>query len=187
MIFGGSQISQLLKLCVFLFEHPSLYITTIQGDNKMKNTFKGSSRLHLALNTNQLKESIKFYEALFNIKPIKIKSGYVKFEVEEPQINLTLNETHEVLGNQLNHLGIEVKSPESVEDQLLRLKKLGLETSYEKNTSCCYADQDKVWVTDPNGNAWETFFVLSDSDHRSDPTSDSECCIANKDTVNSCC
>ena len=153
----------------------------------MKKTFKGSSRLHLALNTNLLEKSIEFYEALFNIKPVKIKPGYAKFEVEEPQINLTLNEASEVSGNQLNHLGIEVKSSGSVKEQLLRLKKLGLETLFEENTSCCYADQDKVWVNDPNGNSWETFFVFKDSEHRSDPASDSTCCVDTRDSVNSCC
>ena len=153
----------------------------------MKKFFKGTSRLHLALNTDHLDKSIEFYEALFNLKPVKTKPGYAKFEVEEPQINLTLNETSEVSGNQLNHLGIEVKSSGSVKEQHLRLKKLGLETLLEENTSCCYADQDKVWVNDPNGNAWETFVVIEDSEHRSDPSSDSTCCVDSRDAVNSCC
>lgn len=153
----------------------------------MTRQFKGKLRLHLALNTNQLEKSIEFYEHLFNIKPNKIKPGYAKFEVEEPQVNLTLNETSITSGNQLSHLGIEVKSSTEVSQQLLRMKKLGHETSYEKNTSCCYADQDKVWVTDPNGNSWEIFFVFKDSDLRNDPTNDSKCCTPLEDNVESCC
>jgi catechol 2,3-dioxygenase-like lactoylglutathione lyase family enzyme len=73
--------------------------------NKMKKSFKGTSRLHLALNTDQLDKSIEFYEALFNLKPVNTKPGYAKFEVAEPQINLTLNEASEISGNQPSHLG----------------------------------------------------------------------------------
>jgi len=142
----------------------------------MKRTFKGTSRLHLALNTSQLDKSIEFYEALFNIKPTKVKSEYAKFDVENPPINLTLNEANQVSGNQINHFGIEIKASRDVKKQLERLKKLGLETRIEENTTCCFAKQDKMWVTDPGGNVWETFVVLEDSDLMKDQDSDSSCC-----------
>ncbi len=153
----------------------------------MKRTFKETSRLHLALNTNQLDRSIAFYEALFNIKPSKVKSGYAKFDVENPPINLTLNEASQVSGNQINHLGIEIKASKDVKKQLERFKALGLETRMEENTTCCFAKQDKVWITDPNGNAWETFVVLEDSDLRKDQDSDSTCCITTGETSTAHC
>jgi len=153
----------------------------------MKRTFKGSSRLHLALNTNQLDRSIEFYEALFNIKPIKVKSGYAKFDVENPPLNLTLNEANNVSGNQISHLGIEIKARKGVKNQFERFKVLGLETRIEEDTTCCFAKQDKVWVTDPDGNAWETFVVLEDSDLAKDQDSDSSCCISSAETTNAAC
>ena len=143
----------------------------------MKRTFKGISRLHLALNTSQLDKSIEFYESLFNTKPSKVESGYAKFEVANPPINLTLNGANQVRGNQLNHLGIEVKGVIDVENQSERFKMLGMEIMEEKATTCCFAKQDKVWVTDPDGNSWETFVVLEDSDLRNDPDANSTCCL----------
>ena len=153
----------------------------------MKRTFKDSSRLHLALNTNQFDKSIEFYEALFNIKPSKVKSGYAKFEAEHPPVNLTLNKVSQVTGNQINHLGIEVKDSKDVMKQLKRLKESGLETQMEESTTCCFAKQDKVWVTDPNGNAWETFVVLEDSDLMKDQDSNSSCCLPLDENVKSSC
>ena len=153
----------------------------------MKRTFKGTSRLHLALNTNQLDKSIEFYESLFDIKPSKVKLGYAKFNVDNPPINLTLNEANRVSGNQINHLGIEIKTRKGVKNQLERLKALGLITRIEENTICCFAKQDKVWVTDPDGNAWETFVVLEDSNLRKDQDSDSSCCIPSAEPTNAGC
>jgi len=154
----------------------------------MKRTFKETSRLHLALNTSQFDKSIEFYEALFNIKPSKVKSGYAKFEVENPSINFTLNEANQVSGNQISHLGIEIKASKGVKNQFERFKALGLETRIEENTICCFAKQDKVWVTDPDGNAWETFVVLEDSELRRDQDSDSSCCIpSGETTIAGCC
>jgi len=153
----------------------------------MKSTFKESSRLHLALNTNQFDRSIDFYQALFNIKPSKVKSGYAKFDVENPPVNLTLNKVNQISGNQISHLGIEIQTSKDVKKQLERLKARGLETKMEEGTTCCYAKQDKVWVTDPDGNAWETFVVLEDSDLRKDPDLDSSCCIPSAETTNTGC
>ncbi len=146
----------------------------------MNQKFEGTSRLHLALNTQKMDQSIEFYTALFNVAPSKVKPGYAKFEVAQPPLNLTLNESTQVTGNRINHLGIEVKSGGGVQDQLARLKKLGLDTSIEEDTTCCYAKQDKVWVTDPDGNAWETFFVFEDSEVRND--TDSTCCLSPNET-----
>lgn len=152
----------------------------------MKRNFKGPSRIHLALNTKFLDQSIEFYKALFNIEPSKTKPGYAKFEVNNPPLNLTLNYSKEVTGNRLNHLGIEVKVERDVHEQNVRLKKMGMETLPEKSTVCCYALQDKVWVKDPDGNAWETFFVFSDSEEKDNYGSSTVCCNPEKNSGSSC-
>ena len=89
----------------------------------MKRNFSGSSRLHLALNTSHFGKSVGFYEVLFNIKPSKIKPGYAKFKVQNPPLNLTLNEAKQVQGSSLNHMAIEVKTGGTVLQQNERLKK----------------------------------------------------------------
>lgn len=142
--------------------------------------------MHLALNTRHFGKSVGFYEILFNVKPSKIKPGYAKFEVQNPHLNLTLNEAKQVKGNSLNHLGIEVKNEGTVLQQNERLKKLGLKTLFNESTNCCYALQDKVWVKDPDGNSWETFVVLGDTDDKGGSKESVACCNATDEPGPSC-
>ena len=117
-------------------------------------------KVHVALNVNNLEESVKFYRSMFGAEPVKLKPGYAKFDVAEPALNLTLNYNGEVKERgALNHLGIQVGSTEAVLEAKERLEKAGLVTFDEINTDCCYALQDKVWITDPNGYRWEVFVV----------------------------
>ena len=117
-------------------------------------------KVHVALNVNDLEESVKFYRAMFGVDPVKFKPGYAKFDIAEPSLNLTLNHGAEVKERgALNHLGIQVSGTEQVIAAKERFKEAGLATFDEMNTECCYALQDKVWVTDPNGYRWEVFVV----------------------------
>ncbi len=121
------------------------------------------SRIHIALNTHRFDESIAFYSKLFGQEPAKQRERWAKFDVADPAVNLTLNQTDEpVAGSQISHLGIEVGDSETVAAMDQRLQDLGLKTIPETDTTCCYALQDKTWVTDPNGHAWEFFHVKSD-------------------------
>ena len=117
-------------------------------------------KVHVAINVNDIEESVAFYRAMFGIDPIKLKPGYAKFDVVEPPLNLTLNYVGEVKeSGALNHLGIQVYGTQAVLDAKQRLQSAGLATFEEMGTTCCYALQDKVWVTDPNGYKWEVFVV----------------------------
>lgn len=117
-------------------------------------------KVHVALNVNNIEESVKFYSSMFGAEPVKLKPGYAKFDVAEPGLNLTLNYNGEVKERgALNHLGIQVNSTEAVLEAKARLEAAGLATFEETNTDCCYALQDKVWITDPNGYRWEVFVV----------------------------
>jgi catechol 2,3-dioxygenase-like lactoylglutathione lyase family enzyme len=123
------------------------------------------NKVHVALNTNKLDESVAFYRGFFGNEPVKLKPDYAKFELDEPALNFTLNKselTPEDPGA-LNHLGIQVKTPEDVMSATKRLSAAGFEILEETDTTCCYALQDKVWVTDPNGYRWEVF-VVKDAD-----------------------
>ena len=117
-------------------------------------------KTHVALRVTDLDRSIAFYRAMFGAEPVKHKADYAKFDLENPGLNLTLNVSPDVssLGT-LSHLGIQVDSSEAVQAAIARFKAAGLATFEEHDTDCCYALQDKVWVTDPNGNRWEIFVV----------------------------
>ena len=128
-------------------------------------------KTHVALNTPRFEESVAFYRAFFGIEPVKLKPGYAKFDVAEPPLNLTLNASTTLCFGALNHLGIQVGSTAAVEEATARLKAAGLATFAERDTDCCYALQDKVWVTDPNGYRWEVF-VVKVGDTRPDLTTD---------------
>jgi len=119
-------------------------------------------KLHVALNVNNLEESLAFYRALWGVEPVKVRTGYAKFDVAEPSVNLTLNENPVRGMGGLNHLGIQVESTEAVFAMRERLQARGLLTEDEMQTTCCYAFQDKIWLTDPNGFRWEVFTVLKD-------------------------
>src|SRR6478752_3333751 len=121
------------------------------------------SRFQLALNVDNLAEGVAFYSKLFNTRPTKLKEGYANFAVAQPPLKLVLieNPGH---GGTINHLGVEVESSDTVHSEIARLTGEGLFTEEEIGTTCCFATQDKVWVTGPAGEKWEVYTVLSDSE-----------------------
>jgi catechol 2,3-dioxygenase-like lactoylglutathione lyase family enzyme len=122
-------------------------------------------RPHLALTVSDVERSIPFYRALLGTAPAKVRTGYAKFEVESPALNLTLNagDRSDGLGA-LNHAGIQVDSTTDVLAARDRLQAAGLATFDEMDTTCCYARQDKIWIRDPDGTPWEVFTVLEDAE-----------------------
>jgi catechol 2,3-dioxygenase-like lactoylglutathione lyase family enzyme len=120
-------------------------------------------KAHLALNVRDVKNSIEFYKKLLGIEPSKVRTGYAKFDVQNPPLNLTLNEVAFNERGALSHLGIQVASTSDVLSMREKWADSGLVTRDEMQTNCCYATQDKTWVRDPDGNEWEVFVVLKDN------------------------
>lgn len=121
------------------------------------------SRAQLALNVDDLDQAIAFYTKLFNTAPAKVKPGYANFAVADPPLKLVLIE-NPGQGGTLNHLGVEVGSSGEVHAEIARFTDEGLFTEEEIGTTCCFATQDKVWVTGPAGEKWEVYTVLADSE-----------------------
>ena len=120
------------------------------------------SRIQLAINVSNLNDSVAFYSKLFKVEPAKRRPGYANFAVTEPPLKLVLIENATQAGT-LNHLGVEVETSAEVSAAEQRLNSKGLETETENQVSCCYAVQDKVWVTDPDNAPWEIYTVLDDA------------------------
>jgi catechol 2,3-dioxygenase-like lactoylglutathione lyase family enzyme len=120
-------------------------------------------KAHLALNVKNVEASLEFYRKLLSIEPSKVRTGYAKFDVKNPPLNLTLNQHVFTERGALSHLGIQVASTDDVLAVRERWADAGLLTRDEMQTSCCYALQDKTWVRDPDGNEWEVFVVLEDN------------------------
>ncbi|MEZ0352907.1 ArsI/CadI family heavy metal resistance metalloenzyme [Mycobacterium sp. pR1184] len=134
------------------------------------------SRVQLALNVDDLDEAIAFYSKLFDTEPAKVKPGYANFAITSPPLKLVLIENPDH-GGTLNHLGVEVGDSATVHAEIDRLTNEGLFTEEELDSTCCFAAQDKVWVTGPNGERWEVYTVLADSDTFG-PGTDEACCTA---------
>lgn len=122
------------------------------------------SHVQLALTVDDLESAVEFYSTLFDTEPAKRKPGYANFAVAEPPLKLVLIEDpgH---GGSVNHLGVEVESSKKVHAEIARLSEAGLSTEEQIATTCCFAIQDKVWVTGPNSERWEVYTVLADTEH----------------------
>ncbi len=134
---------------------------------------------HVSLNVTDIQQSIEFYRKMLGIEPCKVRTGYAKFDVQNPPLNLAMNQVSpsaEEKASRLSHLGIQVASTEDVMAMRERWLAAGLAPRDEMQTSCCYAVQDKAWVSDPDGNAWEVFVVLEDNLPELEKASVNACC-----------
>jgi len=120
-------------------------------------------KAHVAIHVKDVGASIAFYEKLFGIAPCKVRAGYAKFDVANPPLNFTLNETTEAGKGALSHLGIQMESTADVLAVRQSWRERGLLPRDEMKSECCFALQDKAWVRDPDGNEWEVFVVLEDN------------------------
>lgn len=134
-----------------------------------------SLKAHVALNVRNVEASTAFYKKMLGIEPSKVRTGYAKFNVQNPPLNLTLNEVQFEGRGALSHLGIQVAATEDVLVMKGNWEGLGLVPRAEMQTTCCYALQDKAWVSDPDGNEWEVFTVIEDN-LGEEKSNDASCC-----------
>lgn len=119
------------------------------------------SRVQLALNVGDLDEAIEFYSKLFQTEPAKVRDGYANFAIADPPLKLVLIAGGGEPGT-LNHLGVEVASTDEVAAAAQRMQAEGAACEVQESTTCCYAVQDKVWVSGPDLK-WEIYTVLADA------------------------
>jgi catechol 2,3-dioxygenase-like lactoylglutathione lyase family enzyme len=117
---------------------------------------------HVSLNVSNIEASVSFYEKAFGVEAAKRRPGYAKFDLNEPSLNLTMTEAPRT-GINVGHFGIQVANPGDVVEAKARFEAVGLPTFMTQDVACCYAIQDKVWIEDPDGNAWEVFVVKGDA------------------------
>lgn len=118
-------------------------------------------RLHLHVSVPDLDQSIRFYETLFGAPPTVVKADYAKWMLDDPKVNLAISQRNRASG--VDHVGIQVDSAEELGELATRLKAAGHVTLDQAATTCCYAQSDKSWVTDPAGVRWETFHTFGDA------------------------
>jgi len=160
------------------------------------NTTINTLKAHLAINVSDVEQSIEFYKKLFGIEPLKVRTGYAKFDLANPPLNFTLNQVPFNGSGALSHLGIQVPTTDDVIAMRDEWKANGLLPREEMQTTCCYALQDKAWVNDPDGNEWEVFAVLQDNlSEEVQGAADKTCCVPTfvnvdgieKEVTTACC
>lgn len=164
---------------------------------------------HISLNVRNIAESVEFYKKLFGIEPLKFikgntathsvirenlgresvkpRLGYAKFDLQNPPLNFVLNEVSYAEGGTLSHLGIQVESTVDVLNTRERWIAEGLTTVDEMKVDCCYALQDKTWARDPDGNEWEVFVVLENTEPKADACACGEEVEHSKISTSVCC
>jgi len=115
-------------------------------------------RPHISLDVRSVSRSVAFYEKLFGVAPHKQTVDYAKFDLLEPALNISLLSSRGIISS-VNHFGIEVESIDEIRTWSKRMREQGILEKTETNQACCFARQDKLWSTDPDGNAWEVFTV----------------------------
>ena len=145
------------------------------------------SRVQLALNVDSIDEAVTFYSRLFNAEPAKRRPGYANFALDEPALKLVLIE-NPGRGGSLNHLGVEVVDTDTVDTEQTRLAGVGLASVDERDSTCCYAKQDKFWVEGaPDSERWEVYTVLEDSQEFGDHAGENEMAEPRPVSGSACC
>ena len=119
-------------------------------------------RIHVSLKVRSLEDSIRFYSGLFGQAASKTKPGYANFRLDEPPIHLALMESEATGRDGVSHLGVELPDTDTLKQWHARLEQSGTEFSVEDKARCCYAQADKLWLTDPNGYRWEIWIRTGD-------------------------
>jgi catechol 2,3-dioxygenase-like lactoylglutathione lyase family enzyme len=165
----------------------------------MSNTQIKTLKPHVSLNVKNVEESVNFYRKMLGIEPMKFikaettvhsilqdqtgtdsrqtRTGYAKFDLQNPPLNLVLNEIDYKQGGSLSHLGLQVETTDDVLAMREMWHKNDLLTVDEMAVNCCYAVQDKTWVSDPDGNEWEVFVVLENTENQQETNPTSFCCV----------
>jgi len=137
-------------------------------------------RMHVSLYVNNLAKTIDFYNRFFGQEPVKIRNGYTKYVLNEPSLIISFVENKDRVQEHFGHLGFQVETLRILNERLTLAQTAGLVTREEIGTNCCFASQDKFWVSDPDGVQWEVYYFHADAEfndpHFEEPAS--ACCIA---------
>jgi catechol 2,3-dioxygenase-like lactoylglutathione lyase family enzyme len=151
------------------------------------NTFP---RMHVSLYVSDIQKSVSFYSNFFGQQPVKVKPKYAKYILESPSLIISFVENKDRVQSNFGHLGFQVETPEQLNSKLADAKSKNLVAREEIGTNCCYAKQDKFWVTDPDNIQWEVYYFHEDAEFN-DPHYEmaeaSACCTVSSEETKSEC
>jgi catechol 2,3-dioxygenase-like lactoylglutathione lyase family enzyme len=146
--------------------------------------------MHVSLYVSDMAKSVSFYSTFFGQEPAKVKPKYAKYVLESPSLIISFVENKDRVQSNFGHLGFQVESLEELETRLTDAKQKALVEREEIGTACCYAKQDKFWVSDPDGVQWEVYYFHADAEFN-DPHYEMQeaaacCTVSSEDTKGSC-
>ena len=143
-------------------------------------------KVHMSLAVRNVATTSEFYKTLFQSEPVKTKNDYVKFEPEDLALNISFRalENGRTVDTNRHHLGIQFPSQAMFDQAFDRLQAANLVSGKRESSICCYADQDKFNVRDPDGYQWELYYLLTDSELKIEATTN---CCASESGKASCC
>ncbi|MGH1379236.1 MAG: ArsI/CadI family heavy metal resistance metalloenzyme [Alphaproteobacteria bacterium] len=144
-------------------------------------------RIHIHIGVENIDDSVRFYSALFNAEPSKVKLDYAKWMLEDPCVNFAISTRVGVKG--LDHLGIQVDDMADLDGIRSQMSAANISTHDDGETTCCYAKSEKSWVKDPDGVAWEAYQTMEDVQVFSEKeiNNSSSCCVIEDDEKSGCC
>jgi len=142
-------------------------------------------KMHINLGTRDLAKSVAFYRTLLEAEPAKSFDDYALFIIEDPGLELALDRNVHAEPGHSEHFGVVVDSAEAVDAAIARLQAAGLPIDSEREETCCYAKQTKVWAADPDGRRWEVYTVLEDTETRNE--GGATCCSDADSNAEECC
>ena len=132
-------------------------------------------RLQLALNVRDIEEAVSYYSKLFDTQPHKRREGYANFAIDNPPLKLVLIENSKA-DDRINHLGVEIDQNKELRKVIKRLERNHIADEIEEQTTCCFATQDKVWSTEPQGLHWEWYAISNDNPEQPNASKSNVCC-----------
>jgi catechol 2,3-dioxygenase-like lactoylglutathione lyase family enzyme len=141
-------------------------------------------RIHIHIGVENLEEGVRFYSALLGAQPVKTKSDYAKWLLDDPRVNFAIS-TRASRG--IDHLGIQVEEDEELAEIRGLMKGVGLEVFNEGETICCYSRSEKSWVQDPAGVPWEAYRIMADAEIFSSKSLAGNACCADRSTDKDAC
>ena len=136
-------------------------------------------RFHIHVGVKNIGKSVQFYSTLFGQKPTKLKEDYAKWMLDDPRVNFAISTRSDTEG--VDHMGIQVDEGTELKVIADRLKNADLGVYGEGESTCCYAESEKAWVTDPSGIAWEAYHSMAQAEIFGGPKA-----VESKE-VESCC
>jgi len=113
-------------------------------------------RIHIGMRVDDIGIAVDFYSKLFGESPTLQRDDYAKWMLDDPFVNFSVD-LHGDGPVGSAHYGIQFETDDDLVQARAEIDGAALERADQDDLICGYQLQDKSWVLDPHGVAWEMF------------------------------